>query len=93
MDYFLVFAGGGTGKLYSSPGVAYDSGLWGMIRYNGDLTGFKLPAGVVAYQVEGLAVVASGGDGVTTITDTFNATPQTPPQPPAAVVITSTWIE
>ena len=105
VDYFLVFAGGGTAKLQQQSGthvdgfgntvptyVNYDSGFWGVIRWQGDLGGFHLPTGIVAYRVDGLAVVASGGDNVTTITDTLNATPQTPIQPPVAVLATATVI-
>ena len=93
VTYFLVFAGGGTGRLHNADGSNYDTGYWAVIRYQGDLGGFKLPTGVVAYIVDGLAVVASGGDGVTTITDTFNQTPTTPTQPPAAVIASETVIE
>jgi hypothetical protein len=92
VTYFLVFAGAGNGVLYTSPGVPYDAGLWGYIRYQGDLGTFHLPAGTVAVMVDGKAVVASGGDGLTTITDTFNATPQTPTQPPATAIATATGI-
>lgn len=90
--YFLVFAGGGNGVLYTSPGVPFDTGMWGFIRYQGDLGTFRLPSGTVAVIVDGKAVVASGGNGTTTITDTFNATPQTPTQPPAAALTSATYI-
>ena len=92
VTYFLVFAGGGTGMLYTSPGVPYDTGLWGYIRYQGDLGSFRLPVGIEAILVDGKAVVASGGNGATTITDTFDQTPQTAVQPPAAAVATATNI-
>lgn len=92
VTYFLVFAGAGTGNLYTSPGVPYDTGLWGYIRYQGDLGTFRLPSGIQAVLVDGKAVVATGGDGVTTITDTFDAVPTTAIQPPAAAIAAATGI-
>jgi len=91
VNWFVVLADGGTGKLYNA-GVAYDTGFWATMRWNGDISTLHLPAGLIAYRVNGLAVVATGGDGVATVTDAFNATPQTLTQPTAAVLATAPGI-
>jgi hypothetical protein len=105
IQYFFVIAGGGTGSLMAQTGTttdqfgnvvptyaAYDTGFWATCRFNGDLGKFKLPASIVAYRMDGLPLVATGGDGVTTLTDTLNRTAQTPVQPPDAVLLTAPGI-
>jgi len=102
IQYFFVIAGGGTGSLMVQTGTTtgangdvvptygpYDTGFWATCRFNGDLDKFRLPASIVAYRMDGLLLVATGGDGKTTMTDTLNRTPQTPVQPPDAVLLTA----
>lgn len=92
VNWFVVIAGGGSGVLYNA-GVAYDSGFWMTMRWNGPYTTGFLPASLVAYTASGLSIVASGAVAGVSVADTFNALPQTPAQPSAAVLATATAIQ
>lgn len=81
--WFVVICGGGTGQLLNA-GVAYDTGFWMSMRWNGLFTAKSLPVSLVAYVVDGVAV--------TSATDTVNASAQTPVQPGKAILETMTVI-